>query len=83
MAYMIEKRVVIEDVGFIQHPTLMAGASPDGLVSLDGGIEIKSVIPVVQIETIDNGGYPQTHKTRQNGIGFPCSDVWQKLPENI
>ena len=40
-AYVLEHQSV-EDVGFIDHPTIkMAGASPDGLVGDDGLIEIK------------------------------------------
>lgn len=31
----------VEEVGFIPHPTLFAGASPDGLVGAEGLVEIK------------------------------------------
>jgi putative phage-type endonuclease len=42
----------VEEVGFIQHPTLEAGASPDGLVSTDGIIEIKCPMGSTHTETL-------------------------------
>lgn len=39
-AYEAETGVFVEPVGFIEHDTLAAGCSPDGLTS-EGGIEIK------------------------------------------
>jgi putative phage-type endonuclease len=41
-AYEAYKGVMVEEVGFMLHPTIeMAGASPDGLVGPDGMVEIK------------------------------------------
>lgn len=41
-AYEAYRGVLVEEVGFITHPTIeMAGASPDGLVGADGMVEIK------------------------------------------
>lgn len=46
----------VEEVGFIQHPTMeMAGASPDGLVGSDGGVEIKCPAPHTHIGTLSSG----------------------------
>ena len=42
----------VEEVGFIQHPTLEAGASPDGLVGTDGIIEIKCPMGSTHTETL-------------------------------
>jgi len=58
---------VVEEVGFIQHPTLMTGYSPDGHISIDGGLEIKSVISTVQLDTILAGGYPSEHRCQIMG----------------
>jgi hypothetical protein len=58
---------LVQEVGFIRHLHLMAGASPDGLIDNDGGIEIKSVIPTVQIETIERGGLPAAHRAQVQG----------------
>lgn len=41
-AYEAAKSVMVDEVGFVSHPTIeMAGASPDGLVGDDGMVEIK------------------------------------------
>lgn len=41
-AYEAAKGVLVDEVGFVPHPTIeMAGASPDGLVRNDGMVEIK------------------------------------------
>lgn len=42
----------VEEVGFIQHPTLEAGASPDGLVGEDGILEIKCPMGSTHTETL-------------------------------
>jgi hypothetical protein len=40
-AYEAESGLLVDTVGFIVHDELMTGASPDGLIGEDGGIEIK------------------------------------------
>lgn len=40
-AYMIKTGRGVDEVSFLKHPTMMAGASPDGIVELEGLIEIK------------------------------------------
>lgn len=41
-AYEASRGVMVDEVGFVPHPTIeMAGASPDGLVGNDGMVEIK------------------------------------------
>jgi len=76
VAYMAKTGQIIEDVGFIKHPTLKAGASPDGLIGDDGGIEIKSVIPTVQIETIRRGEYPKAHIPQVQGNLWVTGRKW-------
>ncbi len=41
LAYEAETGNVVEEVGFLKHDALPAGASPDGLIGADGGLEIK------------------------------------------
>lgn len=42
VAYEIQQDVLVDTVGFVQHPTMpLFGASPDGLVGDDGLIQIK------------------------------------------
>lgn len=58
----------VQQVSFIEHDTLAAGCSPDGLiVGMRRGAEIKCVIPTVQVETILAGGYPSEHKAQIQG----------------
>jgi hypothetical protein len=50
-AYEVREGVLVQEVGFIKHPTIeRAGCSPDGLVGDDGLIEIKSPKIAIHIE---------------------------------
>lgn len=58
-AYEAHKGVLVEEVGFVPHPTIpMAGASPDGLVDMDGLVEIKCPNTATHIETLMTGNVP-------------------------
>jgi hypothetical protein len=76
MAYELATDALVEEVGFIDHPSLMAGCSPDGLLDQDGGAEIKSVIPTVQVETILTGGYPSEHRSQIQGSLWITGRKW-------
>ena len=76
MSYEARTGLMVEEAGFIKHDTLEAGCSPDGLVGDDGGAEIKSVIPTVQLDTILAGGYPSTHKPQIQGCIWLCKRQW-------
>lgn len=52
-AYEAIKDVLVDEVGFVPHPTIkMAGASPDGFVGQDGLIEIKCPNTATHIDTL-------------------------------
>lgn len=52
-AYSFMTDLDVEQVGFIQHPTIaMSGASPDGLVGTDGLVEIKCPNTATHIDTL-------------------------------
>ncbi len=52
-AYEAETQVMVDEVGFIDHPEiLMAGASPDGLVGAVGLVEIKCPNTATHIDTL-------------------------------
>lgn len=52
-AYEAAQGVMVEEVGFMSHPTIeMAGASPDGLVGEDGMVEIKCPNSAGMIEAL-------------------------------
>ena len=58
-AYEAAKDVMVEEEGFVPHPTIeMAGASPDGLVNDDGLVEIKCPNTATMIETLLTGKVP-------------------------
>ena len=56
--YEFKKGVTVEEVGFIDHPSIeMSGASPDGIVG-DGLIEIKCPTPGNHVEALLSGKAP-------------------------
>ena len=54
--YEIERDAMVQEAGFIMHPTIAGfGASPDGLVGDDGLIEIKCPNTVTHLATLESG----------------------------
>lgn len=61
-AYEAAKNVLVDEIGFVIHPTIVnAGASPDGLVGDDGLIEIKCPNTATHIETVLSGKVPSKY----------------------
>jgi putative phage-type endonuclease len=61
-AYEAHENILVDEVGFIQHPTIeMSGASPDGLVGTDGLVEIKCPNTSTHIETLLNQSVPKKY----------------------
>lgn len=61
-AYEIHKSVLVEEVGLIDHPFLpMCGASPDGLIDVDGMLEIKCPNTATHFDTLLNGQMPSKY----------------------
>lgn len=90
MAYEALTGNVIQETDFIKHQSILTGCSPDGLVDDDGGVEIKSVLPTVQIETIERGNYPYEHAAQVQGLLWVTGRKWwdfvsysPDLPENL
>lgn len=54
-AYQIHALCTVEEIGFVQHPKLFAGASPDGLIGENGMLEIKCPNSATHGETLLNG----------------------------
>jgi putative phage-type endonuclease len=51
--YEVQTGFMVDQVGFVDHPTIpMSGASPDGLIDLDGLVEIKCPNTATHIETL-------------------------------
>lgn len=90
VAYEVEAGVLVEEQGFIVHPELMAGASPDGFVGEDGGIEIKCPFQTaVHIETLQKG-MPKEHMAQVQGCMWLSGRKWwdfvsydPRLPDDL
>jgi putative phage-type endonuclease len=64
-AYEAAQSVMVEEVGFVPHPTIeWAGASPDGLVGDDGLVEIKCPNTATMIEALLTGKVPTKYFTQ-------------------
>jgi len=64
-AYEARYDVLVDEVGFVPHPSIiMAGASPDGLVGDDGLIEIKCPNTATHIETLLSESVPNKYYTQ-------------------
>lgn len=64
-AYEAAKDVLVDEVGFIVHPTIIAaGASPDGLVGDEGLIEIKCPNTATHIDTLLTDKVPSKYNTQ-------------------
>lgn len=58
-AYEFKTGVTVTEIGFVDHPSIeMSGASPDGLVGLDGLVEIKCPTAANHVETLLSGKAP-------------------------
>lgn len=61
--YEIQRGVIVEETGFIQHPSIpMSGASPDGLVGSDGMVEIKCPNTATHIDYLLKGAVPAKYQ---------------------
>ena len=73
-AYETARGVMVEEVGFVPHPNiLMAGASPDGFVGVNGLVEIKCPNTATMIETLLTKKCPQKYFT-QIQFQLACTD---------
>lgn len=63
----------VTEVGFIEHPTIPnAGASPDGLVAADGGLELKCLDTAQHIEVLTTGIIDPDY-LKQCDFGMACT----------
>lgn len=71
-AYDTAKGVMVEPVGFVQHPLIKnAGCSPDGFVGEDGMTQFKCPYPATHIEWLTKGGVPTEHR-KQMAFELSC-----------
>ncbi len=67
MVYEAIKGVEVQQTGLLKHAELEAGASPDGLVGADGGIEIKCPNTATHITTLLSGKAPSKYYAQMQG----------------
>lgn len=71
-AYDTKFDVMVEPVGFVQHPRIKnAGCSPDGFVGEDGMIQIKCPFPANHMAWQLRGGVPTEHR-KQMAMELAC-----------
>jgi len=76
-AYEAFADVMVEEVGFVQHPKIeMAGASPDGLVGLFGMLEIKCPNTATHIDTLLSQAVPTKYITQMQWQMRCCERQW-------
>lgn len=61
-------------VGFIRNHD--AGCSPDSLIGNDGGLEIKSALPHIQIERLEADDFPPEHRAQVQGNIWLAEREW-------
>lgn len=76
-AYEIKYGTIVEEVGFIPHPTIMmSGASPDGLVGTGGMIEIKCPNTATHIAFLLDGKIPMKYQLQMAWQMACCGRQW-------
>lgn len=63
-----------ELVGFITNGP--KGCSPDSLIGIDGGLEIKAALPHIQIERLLRNDLPPEHKAQVQGTLWTAEREW-------
>lgn len=71
-AYELQTSQVVHKIGLVLHPTMKAGASPDGLVGDEGLIEIKCPRTHIHIGYLE-GNKPPTKYVPQMGWQLVCT----------
>lgn len=64
-------------VGFVRNGP--KGCSPDSLIGDDGGLEIKTALPHIQIERLLKGTLPPEHMAQVQGGMWVCERKWWDL----
>lgn len=72
--YTFTAEAELRRVGFVRSG--MAGCSPDSLVGTQGGLEIKSAAPHIQIDRILKDELPSEHKAQVHGSMWVCGRAW-------
>ena len=74
--YEAKTGVLVQEVGFIKHHDLPCGASPDGLIGFDGGIEIKCPQPATHLEYLLSEQAPAKYIAQIQGCMWMTERLW-------
>lgn len=91
LAYEFKTGYLTEESGFIPHPEYPdAGASPDRLVGLDGGVEVKCPDTATHVETLVKKEIPSIYREQMLGGMWVTGRKWwdfvsydPRLPEEL
>lgn len=72
--YTFQTGVELDRIGFIRHGR--AGCSPDSLIGLDGGLEIKTKLPHLLIDLLLKDEFPAEHKAQVQGTLWITEREW-------
>ncbi len=72
--YAFMRDVEPEIVGFVKNHD--AGCSPDSLVGKNGGLEIKTALPHIQIDRLQRGELPSEYRAQVQGNIWLCERDW-------
>ena len=74
--YEMARGVTVQEIGFCKHDTLECGASPDGLVNDDGGLEIKCPAPATHCQYLMDGVIPSKYVPQVMGCLWITGRDW-------
>ena len=74
--YELMNDVEVVEVGLCLHDTFECGASPDGLVGNDGGIEIKCPLPHTHVSYLRDGKVPSKYIPQIQGCLWIAEREW-------
>lgn len=89
LEYMMRTKNSVRECGLVKHDTLNAGASPDGLIGTDGGLEIKVPLAHNHFEAMATGKVPSKYIWQVHGAMLITDRKWwdfvsysDEMPEN-
>lgn len=75
--YEFQTGSMVAEVGFVLHPEIdYAGASPDGLIGADGGVEIKCPNTATHVDTLMTGKIPEKYVQQMQWNMTCCEREW-------
>lgn len=76
LRYELKTGYDVRECGFFAHNTLLAGASPDGLVNDDGLVEIKCPVEKTHLQTMHTGKIPNQYYWQMVGQMWMTGRKW-------